>query len=41
MDADLIIQHLEANAQMIEAILQHEQGLKVIMLVAVGFLRGQ
>ena len=38
MEADLIIQQLEANAQMIENHLMNiEQGLKLIMLVAVGF----
>ena len=38
MDTDMIIQQLEANAQMIESHLMNiEQGLQVIMLVAVGF----
>jgi len=38
MDTDLIIQQLEANAQMIESHLVNiEQGIQVIMLVAVGF----
>ena len=38
MEADLIIQQLQDNAQMIEShLINIESGIQVIMLVAVGF----
>lgn len=38
MDTDLILQQMEANAQMIEShLINIESGIQVIMLVAVGF----
>ena len=38
MDADVIIQQLQANAQMIESHLVNiEQGLQFIMIVSAGF----
>ena len=38
MDTDLIIQQLQANAQMIERHLNNiESGIKVIMTIAVAF----
>jgi hypothetical protein len=38
MDTEMILQQLEANAQMIEShLINIESGLQVIMLVAVGF----
>ena len=38
MDADLIIQQLEANAQMIEShLINIESGLQILLYVAVAF----